>query len=133
MAARSNLVLTDRAATPVAHTFTPDGDDVNGVALWSEKGSVPAGNPRFSGRIYQDKGGKYRASLKLTVPIVQTQTINGVASPVVVRTGYVELNATFDSLSSDQERKDAIGMMASALPAAQAQINDMLISLTPVW
>lgn len=26
MSARANLVINDRAATPVAHTYTPDGD-----------------------------------------------------------------------------------------------------------
>lgn len=133
MAARSNLVINDRAATPVAHTFTPDGNDVNGVAIWSEKGSVPAGNPRYTARIYQDKGGKFRASAKLTIPIVQTQTINGVSTPTVVRTSYLEFNATFDSLSSTQERADAVGLMANSLATAQAQINDMLVNLTPVW
>lgn len=133
MAARSNLVLNDRAATPVAHTFTPDGDDANGVHIWSEKGSVPAGNPRFTARVYRDKGGKYRATLKLHVPIVQTQTINGVSSPVIVRDHYVELHATSEGTSTAQERADAIGLMANAMAANQAQINDLLVNLTPVW
>lgn len=133
MAARSNLVINDRAATPVAHTFTPDGDNANGVHLWSEKGSVPAGNPRFTARVYQDKGGKYRASLKLQIPVVQTQTINGVSAPVVVRTAYVDVAATFEATSTTQERADAIGLTANAMATAQTQINDLLVNLTPVW
>jgi len=132
MSARANLVINDRAATPVAHTYSPDGDDTNGVHLWSEKTSVPAGNPRFSASL-KSSNGKYRPSLRLQVPIVQTQTINGVSTPVVVRTAYVEVSATFDGLSSTQERADAIGLMANAMAAAQTQINDMLVNLSDVY
>jgi hypothetical protein len=132
MAQRANLVINDRAATPVAHTFSPDGDDQNGVHVFSEKTGVPAGNPRFTASLRRT-GGKYKAGLKLVVPIVQTQTINGVSSPVVVRSGIVEFSTTFDSLSSQQERKDAVGLMANALAAAQAQINSMLVDLEDIW
>lgn len=132
MSARTNLVINDRAGTPVAHTYSPDGDDTNGVHLYSEKTSVPAGNPRFTASL-KYSGGKYRPTLRLTVPVVQTQTINGVASPVVVRTAYVELNATFDALSSTQERADAIGLMANAMATAQTQINDLLVNLSDIY
>lgn len=133
MAARSMLVLTDRAGTPVTHNYTPDGDDVNGVHLFSEKTGVPAGDPRFSARLLKSKGGQYRPTLRLTVPIVQTQIINGVSSPVVVRTAYAEVTFTFDALSSAQERADVVGLMASALPAAQTQINDLIVNLSDIY
>jgi len=132
MAARGNLVINDRASTPVAHTYTPDGDDANGVHVFSEKTGVPAGNPRFTAQL-RNSNGKYRPSLRLTVPVVQTQTISGISSPVVVRTAYVELNCTFDALSTDQERKDAIGLMANSMAAAQTQINDMLVNLSDIY
>ena len=125
MAARANLVIKDRTSpTPADHTFTPDGDDVNKVHVFSEKTGVPAGNPRFTAQLRYSKN-KYRPTLRLAVPVVQTQTINGVASPVVVRTAYVEVSATFDSLSTTQERADAFGLMANAMATAQTQINDM--------
>lgn len=132
MAARANLVVNDRAATPVAHTYSPDGDDANGVHLFSEKTGVPAGNPRFSARLTSSKG-KYRPSLRLQVPVVQTQTINGVSNPVVVRTAYAEVNFTFDALSSDQERKDCVGLTANALGASQTMINDLLVNLSDIY
>jgi hypothetical protein len=133
MSARTNLVINDRAATPVAHTFSPDGDDTNGVHLYSEKTSVPAGNARFSARLPAPTNGKYRPSLRLQVPVVQTQTINGVSTPVVVRTAYAEVNFTFDALSSTQERKDAIGLIANSLAATQTQINDLLVDLSDIY
>lgn len=132
MSARTSLVLTDRAGTPVNHTYTPDGDDVNGVHVFSEKTGIPAGNPRFTASL-RKSGGKYRPTLRLTVPIVQTQTINGVSSPVVVRTAHAEVNFTFDQLSSAAERADIVGLIASALPAAQTQINDMLVNLSDIY
>lgn len=132
MSARSNLVINDRAATPVAHTYSPDGDDVNKVHIFSEKTSVPAGNPRYTASLRQSNG-KYRGTVKITIPVVQTQTINGVSAPVVVRTAYVELNTTFDALSSQQERADAIGLMVNSLAASQTQINDMLVNLSDIY
>lgn len=132
MSARSNLVINDRAATPVAHTYSPDGDDTNGVHLFSEKTGVPAGNPRFTAGLRQSNG-KYRPTLRLTLPVVQTQTINGVSAPVIVRTAYAEVNFTFDALSTDQERKDCVGLMANALAAGQTQINDMVVNLSDIY
>jgi hypothetical protein len=132
MSARTNLVINDRAATPVAHTYTPDGDDANRVHVYSEKTGIPAGNPRFTASLRRTNG-KFRPTLRFQLPVVQTQTINGVASPVVVRTAFVELNCTFDELSTDQERKDAIGLMANTLAAAQTQINDLLVGLSDIF
>lgn len=132
MSARTNLVLKDRAGTPVSHTFSPDGDDANGVHLFSEKVGVPAGYSRFTASIRQSNG-KFRTTLKLAVPITQTQIINGVSSPVVVRTSYAEVGFTFDSLSSAQERADTVGLMSDALLAAQIQVNDMIVNLSDIY
>lgn len=134
MSARTNLVLKDRAGTPVNHTFTPDGDIVaSGTHVYSEKTGVPAGNPKFTSVLKKDANGRFRPTLRLTVPVVQTQTINGVSAPVVVRTAYIEMNATFDGLSSSQERADAIGMFADSLLATQTQINDLLVNLSDTY
>lgn len=133
MAARGNLVLADRTSpTPVNHTFTPDGDDANGVHVFSEKTAVPAGNPRFTAQLRKSNG-KYRPSLRLQVPIVQTQTINGISSPTIVRTAYIDFSATFDELSTEQERKDAIGQMVAALQPGVTQINDLLVVLSDIY
>ncbi|DAD50249.1 TPA_asm: coat protein [ssRNA phage Gephyllon.3_12] len=132
MSSRTNLVVNDRAATPVAHTYTPDGDDTNGVHVFSEKTSVPAGNPRFTAVLKQSSG-KYRPSLRLAIPVVQTQIINGVSSPVVVRTAFAEVSFTFDSLSTSQERADCVGLMANALATSQTQVNDMVVNLSDIY
>lgn len=132
MSARSNLVINDRAGTPVAHTYSPDGDDTNGVHVFTEKTTVPAGNPRYTASLKQSNG-RYRPTIKLAVPVVQTQTINGVSTPVVVRTAYAEVGFTFDSLSSAQERADCVGLLANSLATAQTQINDMVVNLSDIY
>ena len=69
----------------------------------------------------------------MQVPVTQTQTINGVDTPVVVRTAYVEVNFTFDALSSTQERADAVGLMVNSLAASQTQINDLVVNLSDIY
>jgi len=127
-----NLVLTDRAATPVSHTFTPINIDTNGVGTVAETGTVPIGEPKFS---IQNKrvNGRFKVTLKLSVPVVQTQTINGISTPTVVRTAYVDATFTFDGTASEQERKDIVGMFQSSLDPAKVLVNDTLIKLQGVY
>lgn len=127
-----NLVLTDRAATPVAHTFTPR--DVTGnVGAVVESTGVPIGDNRVTVELRRTPAGKYKGALKGTFPVVQTQTINGVSSPVVVRTAYATVEFTFDPTSTEQERNDAVGMIQSSLDPAQVLVNDTLIKLQGVY
>ena len=127
-----NLVLTDRAAAPVAHTFTSINIDANGVGTVAETGTVPIGEPKFS---IQNKrvNGRFKVTLKLSVPVVQTQTINGISTPTVVRTAYVDATFTFDGTASEQERKDIVGMFQSSLDPAKVLVNDTLIKLQGVY
>lgn len=132
MTARANVVINDRATTPVAHTFSPDGDDKNGVHLFSEKTGVPLANPKLTASL-KANGGRFKPVLRLVLPVVQTQTINGISTPVVVRTAYVELTASFDAASTSQERKDAIGLMANAMAASQTMLNPFLVEGEDIW
>lgn len=125
MPALQNVVLTDRATTPIAHTFTPLGvkDDVGTVV---ESTGVPIGENRFTISMVR-RGGKLRGKAVLQVPVVQTETINGVARPTVVRTAYVEVHCTFDMMSTEAERNNAIGMMENALKPAAVLVNDSFV------
>lgn len=128
-----NLVLTDRAVTPVNHTFTPLGiDPKTGVATVAETTGVPIGEPKFT-LLMKRVNGRYKGTLKMSVPIVQTQVINGVSTPVVVRSAFVDATFTFDGGSSEQERMDVVGMFASALSASKILVNDTLVKLQGVY
>jgi len=127
-----NLVLTDRAATPVAHTYTPL-EISNGVGVVVESSGVPVGNNRFSISLRKTSAGKYKVQLNLTLPIVQNETINGVTTPKVVRTGYAECTFTMDSTSTLQERKDLVGLLYSSLDPAKVLVNDTVTNLQGVY
>jgi hypothetical protein len=128
----TNLVLTDRAATPVNHTFTPKSKE-NGVAVVSKSTGVPIGDPKYTISTGKTAGGRMKTTLKLSVPVVQTQTINGVSTPVVVRTAYVDATFSFSSDSSLQERKDAVGMFQSSLAASAALTDGVLTAGEGIW
>lgn len=127
-----NLVLTDRKATPVAHTFTPF-DIKNGVGTVVEQTGVPVGNNRFTVSLRRVGNSRYKAQLQLVMPVTQNETINGIVTPKVVRTAYADLSFTFDATSSDQERKDLVGMLQSSLDAAKVLVNDTVVNLQGVY
>lgn len=126
-----NLVLTDRAATPINHTFIPR-DIVNGLGTVVESSGVPLGENRVQLALNKTSTGRYKATVKYAFPIVQNQTINGVTTPIVVRTGYADLTFTFDATSSEQERKDIVGMVMSSLDASKTLVNDTVVKLQGV-
>jgi hypothetical protein len=126
------LILTDRAATPVAHTFTPLNIK-DGLGTVVESTGVPIGNNRVQVALNQTTTGRYKVVIKFAFPIVQTQTINGVSTPTVVRTSFTDLTFTFDSTSTLQERKDVVGMVQSALDPTKLLINDTAVGLQGIY
>lgn len=127
-----SLVLTDREETPVDHTFTPL-DIQNGMGTVVETGGVPVGNNRVQVALNKTSTGRYRAVMKMQFPVVQNQTTNGITTPVVVRTSYVDLSVTFDPTSTTQERENVIGMLQSSLDEGKALIHDTFVNLQGVY
>lgn len=120
-----NLVLTDRAGTPVNHTFVPR-DIVNGVATVVESTGVAIGEKRVSISLRRTAT-KVRGRLVLTLPVTMTETVNGIDRPTVVRTAIADVQLTFDQTSTEQERKDLIGQLASALEPGKVLVNDTFV------
>lgn len=128
-----NLVLTDRTTpTAIDHTFTPR-EITGGVATIVESTGVPIGDNRCTVSLKRTATGRYKGEVRLTIPVVQNQTINGVTSPVVVRTAYANCEFTFDATSSEVERANAVGMLASALAPAKVLVNDCIVKLQGVY
>lgn len=132
MPALANIVVNDRATTPVAHTFTPRAPQGD-VAIYVESTGIPKGDRRFTMSVRELNGGKYRCRLVLTNPVLVTETINGVASPKLARTAFAAVEFTFDAYSTEQERKDTIGLLANALAASVTQVNDSFTKLEGVF
>ena len=126
-----NLALTDRQATPVVHTFQPESINQN-VGSVVENKDVPIGNPRYSISLRQTAKA-YKATLKFAVPVVASQIVNGVSTPTVVRTSYVNCEFEFAKTSTEQERKDVVGMFASSLAPGAVLVNDTVVKLQGVY
>lgn len=130
----TSFTLADRAATPVNHTFVPAGES-NGVVTSVERGSTALENKKItqSNREVKRAGGaKYKGRYTITVPIVQTQTVNGISMPVVVRTHRVDFNVEIDGGGTDQEIKDILGFAYGKL-APTAQFATAIVNRESFW
>lgn len=133
MASITNVILKDRAPTPVNHTFTPRGVE-GGTGLLTETSGVPFGAPSLSVSMRQSKQtGGFVGRLKLSIPVVENQVVNGVSSTVVSRVARADLQVTFDKYSTDQERKNLLGELSSALDPTQTFLMASLVNLEAVW
>jgi len=128
-----NLVLTDRTpVTPVNHTFTPVGINQQGVGEVAANSGVPVGSKRATVSVKKTNS-RYKGSVRLVLPVLVTETINGVSNPVVARVAYCNMDFSFDEKSTEQERKDAVGMAADALGTGKVLVNDALITLEGIY
>jgi hypothetical protein len=116
----------------VAHTFTPRNIE-GGVGTVVESTGVPIGDKRVTVSLNKTSTGRYKAVLKGVFPVVQDQVVNGITSPTVVRTAYSEIHFAFDERSTEQERKDVVGMMESALKATSNLTNGVFVSLEGIY
>lgn len=125
------LVLKDRAATPVNHNFTPR-NIADGVGELVETTGVPVGESRLTINMRRANT-RYKGRLRIAVPVVVNQVVNGVTTPVVTRTAYVDLAVDFAAESTEAERNNLIGMLQDALTPAKVLVNDTLVKLQGVY
>jgi hypothetical protein len=128
----AQLLLTDSES--VQHTFDPkriDGD----TAYWVERTltDVPVGFETLSMKLRQpptDTGGGpayYKFVLDLQVPVVVTETVNGVDNPVVARSARAKVEILLPAGSSSEERSSVRSLTAAALAHATCKglVNDL--------
>jgi hypothetical protein len=126
-----NVILKDRAATPKDHTFTPR-NIADGVGETVETTGVPVGESRFTIGMRRVND-RYKATMKLAIPVVVNQTINGVTTPVVDRVAYADVKFDFSAKSTEQERNDIVGMLQSAFDPSKVLVNDTVVKLQGVF
>ena len=134
MPAFQQLVLTDRKATPVAHTLIPNGKSKGDAPFYAvaENLSVEAERPTYSVQVRRVNG-RRKTRVVFRVPVVQTETINGIATPKVVREGIVDATFTFSALSTEAERNDVIGMFADSLSPTKVLVHDTLVKAQDIY
>lgn len=131
MAQAASITVNDRQATPVAHTFAPR-QVAPGSALFVESASVPIGEKSLIVRTAK-KGTRYTTRITFAVPVLVTETVNGVAVPTVPRSSFVDCTFRFDDTSTLQERKDTVGMFYNMLAATQTVIDGSVTNLEGIW
>lgn len=134
MPALQSLVLTDRQTTPVNHTLLPVNKAEGGmgvVALADASGAFLT-ERRFS-IMSRRVNGRVKTSLKLRVPTIVTEVINGVSAPSVSREAFVDCTFTFADSSTEAERNDVVGMFASALATTKPLVHDTIVKNQSVW
>lgn len=131
MPAMAPVVLTDDHTTD--HTFTPRGFDAKGVAVLKSSSGVPIGDKILTVSRSTTAAGREKALLKLTIPVVQTETENGISRPTIVRVAYCEASFSFDGASSDAERADARKMLADLIGDGQALAGSIVDDLETLY
>jgi hypothetical protein len=131
MAQAASIVVNDRATTPVAHTFAPRRVE-SGLASFVEANSTPIGEKTLTVR-YRKSGKRYYQRVTLTVPVLVVETINGVSVPSTPRMSLIDATFRFDETSTEQERKDAVGMFANALASTVTVVDGTLTKLEGIW
>jgi len=128
------IQVQDRQTTPVTHTFLPSGIDRNGVAKVTEYTGVPIAEPSITlSRNENATTQKVKNRMVMRVPVVQTETINGIATPKVVREVIADFTFTFHKTSSEAERNDAIGMFQKSLDITKTLTNDLFIKNQAIY
>lgn len=132
MASISTISVNDAAATPVAHVFNPSKIDGNSAYYLEQSGAsaleawpmVMTHTPPLAGQT----GRIYRDTVKLAIPIVVTETINGVSSPKVIGTMRFTGEFVIPEVATLQNRKDlrklSVGLLDSA--AFKSNVEDLL-------
>lgn len=135
MGAITTITAADAAATPVTHSFEPsriDGD----VAKFTEKTATHASGYwplTVSLREPSASNGSrvYRSQVNLALPILVTETINGVSVPRVAYTMRVNVEFILPNDSTLQNRKDLRKLTVGILD--HALVKDAIENLNPIY
>ncbi|DAD49845.1 coat protein [ssRNA phage AIN002] len=127
------LVLTDRATTPVNRTFIPRDIDKDGMASVAHSTGVPVGDQVLTIQTTRTRTGRIKVLIQGKFPVVATETVNGVSMPKVIRYANANHVFYFDATSTEQERNDVVGMMASAYAPTKELIHATLVKLEGVY
>jgi hypothetical protein len=124
MPAIKSLTVNDGESTPVAHTFEPRTAD-SGVAVFREIGSTWIGDNTLT-ILTKEAKTNVKVRIVIGMPVVQTETINGIDSPKAVRSAYAATEFTFDKSSSAGERANLRTILGNLLLSGDSDIETVL-------
>lgn len=135
MAQATSFTVNDRESTPVSHTFAPKGPTTDGQGfIFRENGMSPlvAKVATIRSRENTDTKNRY-VRISLTVPVVVTETINGVHVDTVKSVSLCDANFRFALDTTLQHRKNVVGMFANMLASDIAMIDSTLTGTEAIW
>lgn len=132
MPAMTTITVNDRETTPVAHAFVPARRSNDGVNTFLRSGDSPAGREKLTLSL-KSSSDKTKARLVLAVPVVIDEVINGVVRKAVQRTAYADVTFSYDNLSTLQERKNLVGLVANLLSASEATVDGVVTQLDDLY
>lgn len=133
MTAIAALTLADGQATPVNHTFSPDGIDSNLVAKWSDRvGGIAIGFPvvTFSRRAPNKGSRNYKVTAKVVFPVLEVTSPSTSTGIQPAPTKAYDLLASVDFVlperSTQAQRKDLLAFLKNYLASAviTSAVND---------
>jgi len=127
------LVLKDRGDPIATHTFIPKKQAADGTVTYVESTGIPVGDRRIAIGQTRSAQGRVKATLKLTIPVVQDAVVNGISSPKVVRTSYADVTFNFDPTSTARERDDLIELVYGLCDRTNEQTMLALVDLQGLW
>jgi hypothetical protein len=135
MGSMTNILVKDDAGTPIEFTLKPVSDTPNpnwrGVVA-----SVPlAGQPRLTCSVEQVKGGDWKVTAKLEVPVLETLGASGtsagyVAPPAVAYVTTGILTMFVNPRSTIADRANTLKMLVGIVQGASATTATGILSNT---
>lgn len=129
MPAFGNIAIADAETSPVTHTFAPVTTNGARADLANRSATIPTGYEKLQIELVQPKSASaaYRLAIGFNDPV--EATVDG--QVVVVRNNSASLQINLSQLSTAQERKNTLKLMANLL--AHATIVSVVENLEPIY
>jgi hypothetical protein len=118
------IVINDGASTPAAQTFVQRVANPGVLSYRTLAGSMVEEQTLS----LLHKEAKVRKIVRIVMgrPVVQTETVNGISSPKLIRSAYGSVDLTYDRNASVEERDDMIAMLGNLFLSSDADVRNVL-------
>jgi hypothetical protein len=125
MAAMTNILVKDDAATPKEFTLVPITDTPDPVWRANDASTPLEGQPRLTCSAEKVKSGSWKLTVKLEVPVMETLGASGtsagyVAPPKVAYVTPIITTMFVDGRSTIADRANALKMMVGVLQGSSS-------------
>lgn len=129
-----NVVLKDRQATPVNHTFTPRSvSNGTGVVAEAAASGTAIGENRLSVSSRTTAGNRRKSDLKFSFKKVAMSTVNGVEVPQIVDTAYVTITYDFGPNWTEAERNNIQGQVEDSQRTTSTLVYNTVVKAEAVY